>query len=391
MIPLRLAVSFAVAAGTPAVAQAPPRDAAPGAEVFTLRVHITDSLISQRPLAAAEVALASAHVSRVATTSPDGRARFDSLPPGMYRVTFWHPNLDRIGVSGAVGIVTVQHDTAIALTTPPATEVRAAVCGAGAQGTVVTGTLTRNSQPLRAAPVRLGWRRWTVAATGLETRAESLATRTDSAGRYVLCGAPDDGPLTWRAVVGGVAPSLRTISAAGRPVVEVSVAWSGDSAMMAGSVLEPPAQALAPSRIVGMADAGPGGFDRRRLRASGGRFLTADDIMRRRPISTTDALRAMPGVTVLPSCGGMCTRVLLGRSIGGRGAEGEVCQPVMFLDGVRIAEPTGPQTHPFDTLLSPSDAYGIEVYAGPASAPPEYASKGAECGVILVWTKRGGR
>jgi hypothetical protein len=391
-----MAASFVLAASAPVIAQGPPFGAPSPPGMAALRVLVTDALITQRPLAAAEVALTSAHVSRVATTAPDGRATFDTLPPGMYRVTFWHPDLDRIGVSGAVGIVTVSRDTSVALTTPPANDVRTALCGADAQGTVVTGTLTRNAQPLRAATVRLGWRRWTVAATGLETRAESLDTRTDSAGRYVVCGVPEDGPLTWRAVTRGAAPMLRSVAAAGRPVVEVSVAWRGDSVVVAGSALEPPAQWLAPERVVGIADAGPGGFDRRRLRAHGGQFLTAEDIMRRRPITTTDALRAVRGLTVLPACGGACTRIRVGRSIGARGVEADVCQPVMFMDGARVSEPresdfTRVQAHPFDVLVSPAEIHGIEVYAGVATAPVEFASKGAECGVILVWTKRGGR
>jgi hypothetical protein len=62
----------------------------------------------------------------------------------------------------------------------------------------------------------------------------------------------------------------------------------------------------------------------------------------------------------------------------------------------RVSEPresdlTRVPSHPFDVLLNPTEVYGIKVYSGVATAPVEYASKGAECGVILVWTKRSGR
>ena len=46
---------------------------------------------------------------------------------------------------------------------------------------------------------------------------------------------------------------------------------------------------------------------------------------------------------------------------------------------------------PFDLNLLPSskDLAGIEVYAGAATAPPQFASNGlgASCGVVLIWTR----
>jgi hypothetical protein len=36
------------------------------------------------------------------------------------------------------------------------------------------------------------------------------------------------------------------------------------------------------------------------------------------------------------------------------------------------------------------DVEAIEVYKGPASIPAQFIDSDTQCGVILIWTKRGG-
>jgi len=44
-----------------------------------------------------------------------------------------------------------------------------------------------------------------------------------------------------------------------------------------------------------------------------------------------------------------------------------------------------------DNLVRPSEVSGVEVYTSTAGAPAQYAGAGGgDCGMVLVWTKRGG-
>jgi hypothetical protein len=44
-----------------------------------------------------------------------------------------------------------------------------------------------------------------------------------------------------------------------------------------------------------------------------------------------------------------------------------------------------------DNLVRPNEVQGVEVYNSTAGVPAEYGgAAGGDCGVVLVWTKRGG-
>jgi TonB family protein len=113
-------------------------------------------------------------------------------------------------------------------------------------------------------------------------------------------------------------------------------------------------------------------FNERRARGQG-HFFTAADIDRRNPSLVTDLLRMIPGVRI--------TR---------QGAQsivtfrGQRCTPLIWLDG---APATAGYLDP--DIFSPGSLAGIEVYAGPATVPPELMwvrGKGA-CGVIALWSR----
>jgi outer membrane cobalamin receptor len=118
------------------------------------------------------------------------------------------------------------------------------------------------------------------------------------------------------------------------------------------------------------------GFQERMKRGMG-RFITEEDIARRSAIQLTDALRTVPGLSVVPTGG-------LGYTVRGRGG----CTPDLFLDGMRIMDGTSE----IDRLVPPTDVAGIEVYNGAGTTPPQLqAAGGGSCGVVAVWTKRGRR
>jgi hypothetical protein len=116
-------------------------------------------------------------------------------------------------------------------------------------------------------------------------------------------------------------------------------------------------------------------FDRRRHNPFG-RFLTAADLERRRPIEVTEALRGVAGVQVVP--GGR-----LGNAILGRGKGFGSCRAVVVLDGLAL-EPNDA----LDRFVSPQAVAGIEVYPDASFAPPEYGgARRNGCSVVLVWTR----
>jgi hypothetical protein len=107
----------------------------------------------------------------------------------------------------------------------------------------------------------------------------------------------------------------------------------------------------------------------RRKRGGFGRYVTAEDIDRQRPIYVSDLLRTMPGMRVSPNPRGF------GQTISGRAG----CTPNIYIDGMPVF--AGPDE--LDTFVRPGDVAGIEVYSGAAGRPPQFQG---DC-VIAVWTK----
>jgi hypothetical protein len=130
------------------------------------------------------------------------------------------------------------------------------------------------------------------------------------------------------------------------------------------------------------------GFQRRR-RAGMGRYITPEDVAKRRPINTTDLFWNVPSVQL--SSGGWS-----GRSITMRGGNVGRCTPAIFIDGMRIPDmtandaglwgrPSGVTAEEIDSWVRPGDVKGIEIYTT-SSAPMQYRTLNG-CGSILIWTR----
>ncbi|GJG86856.1 hypothetical protein tb265_20370 [Gemmatimonadetes bacterium T265] len=119
-------------------------------------------------------------------------------------------------------------------------------------------------------------------------------------------------------------------------------------------------------------------FLERRRHSAFGRFLTAEDLERWHPVQVTDALQGMPGLQIAPN--GRLGNTILGRGKNGSGS----CRATVVLDGTAL--PPGDE---IDQYLSPQQVGGIEVYADPAFAPPEYGdARMTGCSIVLIWTRR---
>ena len=135
-------------------------------------------------------------------------------------------------------------------------------------------------------------------------------------------------------------------------------------------------QQLAPVAVLARRDAFESrleGFYERRDRKVG-HFVSRERIERTHSFSFTDLLREIPGVTIR-SIGSITKAVRL------RGAS---CPPLVFLDGVPATAAE------FDLeSIDPGMVEGIEVYAGSATVPAEFAgSRNLDrCGVVAIWSR----
>lgn len=118
----------------------------------------------------------------------------------------------------------------------------------------------------------------------------------------------------------------------------------------------------------------------RRSRSGMGRFITREDIERRRPVRTTDLFYVMPRVhlTQLGSMGYAGDQVVTMRS-----GPGELCMPAIFVDGMQSL------TAQDVNMLLPDDIDGVEVYSSPALTPAEF-QRNTNCGAILFWLRKDG-
>ena len=132
------------------------------------------------------------------------------------------------------------------------------------------------------------------------------------------------------------------------------------------------------------------GFYRRQAEGFGV-FMTPELLEERRPHKVTNLFFGLPGVRVIePSQGAG------GRAVYFRGGErsGGVCWPMVYVDRHLVstgglpgagAEPTA-----VDDVVFAADVLAIEAFRSPAEIPSEFSGPNAGCGVIVLWTRRGG-
>lgn len=153
---------------------------------------------------------------------------------------------------------------------------------------------------------------------------------------------------------------------------------------------------LAPLEVVARSRSGVSatmaGFDQRR-RSGIGWFMTREEIERRKPSMVTDILAMVPGVWLQSSGGASGRTVYMAR--------GRNCPAQIYIDGFHINRNVPPmpvsgghlsttEAFPIDDMIRPGSVEGIEVYQGLSRVPAEFLTGEAACGVVAIWTRRGG-
>jgi hypothetical protein len=157
--------------------------------------------------------------------------------------------------------------------------------------------------------------------------------------------------------------------------------------------LDPSAVLLAPLEVVSRSQERRSpvlsGFDRR-VRSGQGYYITRREIESRNAAYVSDLLAMVPGVRLQSAGTGNHRVVQMARSAS-RG-----CPVQLFVDGMQVTrrQTAGIGGEFFgiyvDDFVTPGSVEGIEVYRGLSTVPPEFLTPDANCGVIAIWTRRGG-
>jgi len=230
-------------------------------------------------------------------------------------------------------------------------------------GSVVDAT---TSQPIAGAMVFLE-----------SSRGSGIARRTtDEAGRFTFL-ARGAGPFQLRAdrlgysqtIVGGIFLAAGSGS-------EVSLRMVPEAIALAPVEVRVTPRSISPTLS---------GFHHRRQGPTGW-FITREEIERNNRSRVSNILAQAPGVRIERGV------VYMSRASN--------CPAQILIDGFHINRPVptvagrrGQSTtemFPIDELVIPSTVEGIEVYQGLSSAPPELRAGNPGCGIVAIWTRRGG-
>jgi hypothetical protein len=346
-----------------------------------------------------------------ARSEAGGAFAITDVPPGTYSLSVAHPRFDSLQSRAPSATVTLTpgEETVANLSGPSLATILERDCtayertsGVMLRGNVVDG---QTGAPAPDALVTVTWSRLAVAGESVSGVSErQSATRTDSAGRYAVCGLPTEIRVTARASFDGrrsdaaslvLAPSdiaIRDIAIGSTSVVAAAEAPKARARSTATANAAPPR-----NRVMQEVD--------RRLRRGNGSFLTRTQIDRSNAARLTDLLRRMPSVTLLPNDNGSIMVELRGakkisftsttvRTDSGSStarlpapARGTTdmtvknCPAGFLLDGLAIDAGAA-----VDLEMQPDMLEAIEVYT-PAQVPIEYSSRFSECGVVMIWTR----
>jgi hypothetical protein len=381
------------------------RRVATASAVATVRGIVFDST-RMLPLRDARVFLDGTQFST--RSGEDGRFAIGQVPPGSYGLSVTHARFDSLNLRAPAATVTLrpEEETVTQLTTPSMATILARDCTPEelAAGRVVVRGNVRDAvtgEPAIDATVRITWNRLNKTSAAVPGVAEQRAvTRTDSAGRYDVCGLPDRVRLTMSATTADrrSAPMAIVLPDDQINVVDIVVGTPAVAAV-APTTSHSTVTRASPARNVAMRE-----FERRRRRGNGA-YLTRVQIDRAHAARLTDLLRVLPGVSVTPSeNGGLVVELTRSRQYTFNtmaGAKSDSAAPPTQAIPNQVAGPLATKKCPAafhvdglpieggataDLEVRPEMIDAIEVYAG-GQVPIEFAARNADCGLVMVWTR----
>ncbi|MGH7560296.1 MAG: TonB-dependent receptor plug domain-containing protein [Gemmatimonadales bacterium] len=178
-----------------------------------------------------------------------------------------------------------------------------------------------------------------------------------------------------------------------------------DTLQLDAALVRESIQQLVPIEVTGD-PARPRGIGREafeeRRRLGFGRFIDSTELRRNEHRRLSDVLRTIPGVNLVRfqdcadgprrRCGPMELRAASGRGetsmIRSRGRE--YCWMSIILDGASLytsASSSPPPDLSRDIYIA--DLESVEVYRSASEAPVEFSGASGQCGVIVLWSRRG--
>ena len=106
-----------------------------------------------------------------------------------------------------------------------------------------------------------------------------------------------------------------------------------------------------------------------------GKFLTRDEIEDKRASQFVDVVRNVSGVRIQMARGRPDIR-FRGASIG----TPRDCPPQYWLDGIPLQSGGADE-------FTPENVEAIELYSSPATTPPQFNTRNATCGTVVVWSR----
>jgi len=205
-------------------------------------------------------------------------------------------------------------------------------------------------------------------------------TSTDGQGIFRV-GSMIPGPFALRLVRSGYRTTTTPLwSIEAGELLEVEVRVDADAIVLAPLTIQAARRFVRPSPVL---------EDFRERAALGfGQFITRAEIERLRSGRVTDLLATVPGVHIERAGPGSHGVIYLGSSPQGR------CPAKIYVDGrlLNRSLATGSDAgFTIDDAVDVSSLEGIEVYRGAAAIPAEFLTPEVQCGVVVLWTRRGDR
>jgi len=226
------------------------------------------------------------------------------------------------------------------------------------------------------------------AVAGAEVSVASAEARTNPQGRFQISGVSRGTHIVRARKIGYLERS-------------VSVDLGASDTIFLTLVLQPTQQTLDTVRVSGARPApGMQGFYDRKAQGIG-TFLGREELDKEQSRELDEVLSRLVGLRVI-RLGGGDAAVATSRGMssvrrqskGGdasdraRGATSE-CYSQVIVDGMRLFQPAPGATLFNVNTFQPETVEGIEWYRSAAETPAQYSSLSAECGTLVIWTRRG--